>query len=79
MTRMFSTTWEWSNTRHGRACPGHPRLCTKKDVDARHLRAFTPVFDGLWPGMTALILLAPFLGWLLRMRINSGGPDAYTR
>jgi hypothetical protein len=23
-----------------------------KDVDARHIRAFTPVFDGLWPGMT---------------------------
>jgi hypothetical protein len=25
---------------------------TKEDVDARHIRAFTPVFDGLWPGMT---------------------------
>jgi hypothetical protein len=23
-----------------------------QDVDARHIRAFTPVFDGLWPGMT---------------------------
>jgi hypothetical protein len=24
----------------------------KEDVDARPERAFTPVFDGLWPGMT---------------------------
>jgi hypothetical protein len=26
------------NSRHGRACPGHPRLDApfKKDVDARH-------------------------------------------
>jgi hypothetical protein len=22
--------------RHGRACPGHPRLKRRKDVDARH-------------------------------------------
>jgi hypothetical protein len=22
--------------RHGRACPGHPRLERRKDVDARH-------------------------------------------
>ena len=22
--------------RHGRACPGHPRLCSEEDVDARH-------------------------------------------
>jgi hypothetical protein len=30
---------------------------TPKDVDARHTRAFTPVFDGLWPGMTTFTLL----------------------
>ena len=27
-------------------------VAVKKDVDARHTRAFTPVCDGLWPGMT---------------------------
>jgi hypothetical protein len=26
--------------------------CREKDVDARDNRAFTPVFDGLCPGMT---------------------------
>ena len=24
----------------------------KEDVDARHISAFTRVFDALWPGMT---------------------------
>jgi hypothetical protein len=28
-------------------------LLIKEVVDARHIRAFTPVFDGLWLGMTA--------------------------
>jgi hypothetical protein len=27
----------------------------QEDVDAPAVRAFTPVFDGLWPGMTELI------------------------
>src|SRR5689334_5801213 len=31
----------------------HVFLAKAEDVDARHIRAFTPVFDGLWPGMTA--------------------------
>jgi hypothetical protein len=36
---MLRIAPEWQvETRHGRACPGHPRLAsaTKKDVDARH-------------------------------------------
>ena len=35
----------------GRACPGHPRLCTKEGVDARPSGRIRPVCDGLWPGM----------------------------
>ena len=31
----------------------HALFRGRKDVDARHKRAFTPVFDGLWPGMTS--------------------------
>jgi hypothetical protein len=31
----------------------HALIAAKEGVDARHIRAFTPVFDGLWPGMTA--------------------------
>jgi hypothetical protein len=41
--------------RHGRACPGHPRLAgqaPKKDVDAPDTSAFTRVFDALCAGMT---------------------------
>src|SRR5882762_9391451 len=30
----------------------------KQDVDARQIRAFTPVFDGLWPGMTEIAYAA---------------------
>jgi hypothetical protein len=30
----------------------------RESVDARHIRAFTPVFDGLWPGMTKLCYFA---------------------
>jgi hypothetical protein len=40
--------------RHAR--PGHPRLwglVRSKGVDGRDTRAFTPVFDGLCPAMTA--------------------------
>jgi hypothetical protein len=35
---MFSTlSRQFLFFRHGRACPGHPRLAAKKeDVDARH-------------------------------------------
>src|SRR2546423_1378478 len=33
--------------------PGHPQLGhMHKDVDARPSGCFTPVFDGLWRGMT---------------------------
>jgi hypothetical protein len=32
----------------------HVLLRERKNVDARHIRAFTPVFDGLWPGMTEM-------------------------
>jgi hypothetical protein len=49
--RSFSIT----SPRHGRACPGHPRLAglaPKKDVDARDTSAFTRVFDALCAGMT---------------------------
>jgi hypothetical protein len=27
-------------------------IARKEDVDARHISAFTRVFDALWPGMT---------------------------
>jgi hypothetical protein len=32
--------------------PAINALAWGEDVDARHIRAFTPVFDGLRPGMT---------------------------
>jgi hypothetical protein len=32
---------------------------SKEDVDARNIRAFTPVFDGLCPGMTELVAIRP--------------------
>src|SRR6266568_5710022 len=37
--------------------PGHPRLCLRGRQERRgcpDIRAFTPVFDGLCPGMTEL-------------------------
>jgi hypothetical protein len=30
----------------------------KKDVDARHISAFTRVLDALWPGMTSQTIRA---------------------
>src|ERR1700737_832237 len=49
------------STRHGWACSRSSMPCAGacKDVDAGHIRAFTPVFDGLWPGMTECGFLRP--------------------
>jgi hypothetical protein len=40
---------------HAGLYAGHPRLSPhrKQGADGRDLRAFTPVFDGLCPAMTA--------------------------
>jgi hypothetical protein len=51
-------------------------LRDQKDVDGRDLRAFTPVFDGLCPAMTALKPVAydvPRIVKALRIRKTCGG------
>jgi hypothetical protein len=35
--------WAGILFRHGRACPGHPRLAAGEDVDARHKAGMTEV------------------------------------
>ena len=36
----------------------------KQGTDARHNRAFTPVVDGLWPGMTSGYTATEWRFWL---------------
>jgi hypothetical protein len=52
-----------------------------KGVDARHTRAFTPVFDGLWPGMTLVCdnystNLIRSLRVTVTFSVNAAGPPA---
>jgi hypothetical protein len=53
-----------TSRRHGGACPGHPRLVTKKDVDARDEAGH----DGVW---RYLFGNAPNCGNLLFSRVCS--------
>src|SRR5262249_36286962 len=50
-------TFPRSSPRHGRARPGPPRFSQRLGCPGP-IRAFTPVFDGLCPGMTRLLCLA---------------------
>jgi hypothetical protein len=49
----------WMMRRHGRACPGHPRLCVKKGVDARNKCGHDGREVGTSTGMTISMVFFP--------------------
>src|SRR5882672_10200223 len=65
--------------RQGTRATRLPTTCSApEDVDARHISAFTRVFDALWPGMTwrgfEVALTAGFPPPSGRWRAGSGRP-----